>query len=481
MVGDLPLELFDRVIDSLDLRSIVQLSYANRECHQLLCRNVIWKRLWERTHFDIPTIQNDSFRSGKEQVVDEFRQMYRNTLITARGWEKGLQSKVVLHHFKEILVSIKIHKGKLYCGSISGRLHVLGEQAHSIRAHTDALSCLDMNDQYLFTGSWNRTVRVSRDLQILYSSQFESEVISMLLDSSHLYVGLNSGHIYRMNYEKRNHCLVYVGSGIVTAILRYRSFLIFCVSNRIVFWEIGSQKCRLEIGRSSDSFSGIVVISDILIAACNDGIVHAWDIQEMMEHGAVASPLSSILAHPLSGIRVLLAIGTYIATAAYDGSIGILKLEKVGLQLKYRLLAHRGDVNGLAFDNGVLYSIGDDGKVISWSIPLPERTKQTSKNKERKLARDHGGYTWADAAEWILSESKEPLSCTQILKLMMEKDAYPELHKKHTPGNTLNMTLHSWCKQSRPRFSCTATIPHRFSIHPRSKFVPTPPPHHPNI
>jgi WD40 repeat protein len=481
MVGGLPPELFDRVIQYLDLSSIVHLSCANKECYQFMSRNVIWKQLLERTNFDIPTIQHESSRSGLDAIerIDkvDYRQIFRDTYVMAQGWEKGLHSKVVLHNFKEILISIKKHQGNIYCGSISGRLHVIGEQNQSIHAHTDALSCLALNDDYLFTGSWNRTLKMSRAFQILYSFQFESEIISMLLDSSELYVGLNNGHVYHIAFEKKESRLLYAGSGIVTAILRYRSYLVFSVSNYILFWDMKSHQIKFQVCYPYDSFSGIVIIQDKLYAASNDGKVQTWAIPDLLEQGGDVPPLSSILAHPSSGIRVLLAIGNYIATAAYDGSIGILKFEK-DLELKYKLLAHRGDVNGLAYDNGTLYSIGDDGKVLAWRVADRESMKpQNKKNVERKLARDHGGYTWADAAEWVLSQSKEPLSCTQILEVMMEKNAYPELHKKPTPSNTLNMTLHSWCKQSRPRFTCTTTIPHRFSIHPNSKFVPTPPPH----
>ena len=148
------------------------------------------------------------------------------------------------------------------------------------------------------------------------------------------------------------------------------------------------------------------------------------------------------------------------------------------LLLLYKLLAHRGDVNGLAFYNGKLYSRGDDGKVIEWKVDFGavDMIKKAI-TKVSRIRKPNTGYTWADAAEWVLSQEKNPVSCLDLLELMREKQAYPGMDDKPTPGNTLNQTLHFWSKQNRPRFKCTNTKPNLFSIHPQSTFTPIPPPH----
>jgi hypothetical protein len=84
-------------------------------------------------------------------------------------------------------------------------------------------------------------------------------------------------------------------------------------------------------------------------------------------------------------------------------------------------------------------------------------------------------YTLAGAAEQILNSTSKTMSCKEILREIIKQNLCPGLEKRLTPSNSLNAALHFWCKQKRSRFKLISQIgqPHRFKIHPESKFMKT--------
>ena len=117
------------------------------------------------------------------------------------------------------------------------------EKQMSGSAHTDALSCLQINNIYFFSGSWNKTVKVSVQTPFSFGVvrllNFESPIISTLLDVDGFYVGLGDGSVHLVDTKGFKTTFLCQHAGSVTKILCYGPFLIIGVGRTVVFWHIG--------------------------------------------------------------------------------------------------------------------------------------------------------------------------------------------------------------------------------------------------
>ncbi|XP_019465083.1 PREDICTED: myosin heavy chain kinase C-like [Lupinus angustifolius] len=237
---------------------------------------------------------------------------------------------------------------KDYWGKFMKKSNYIQTRRHHKRLwieHVDSISCLSVYNGLIYSGSWDKTLKVWRlsDLKCLESIKAHDDAINGLVSCKGiLYSASADGKIKAWGKEgkKDSHCL----------------------------------KGVLE-GHKDVSFNSVVVSDDgkWVYGGCSDGFVIGWEKNWSYESWKLVSETK---AHDISVLCMCL-MGEFLCSGSADKNIGIWKREDFGKLCKIGVLSgHAGPVKCLQAsssnrigDGFMLYSGSLDRSVRVWWVP----------------------------------------------------------------------------------------------------------------
>ncbi|OIW08781.1 hypothetical protein TanjilG_16362 [Lupinus angustifolius] len=213
--------------------------------------------------------------------------------------------------------------------------------------HADSISCLSVYNGLIYSGSWDRTLKVWRvsDLKCLESIKAHDDAINGLVAGKGVvYSASADGKIKAWGKEgkKDSHCL----KGVLQ-------------------------------GHKDVSFNSVVVSDDgkWVYGGGSDGFVIGWEVDGSFESWKLVSKTK---AHEMAVLCMCL-MGEFLCSGSADKNISIWKREAFGNLCKVGVIGgHEGPVKCLQAscnrirDGFMLYSGSLDRSVRVWWVPIPK-------------------------------------------------------------------------------------------------------------
>lgn len=172
-------------------------------------------------------------------------------------------------------------------------------------------------------------------------------------------------------------------SGIVTSVARCGGLLVSAgVDGLVHAWSASSPFVGVHIiDRLGESVTSLQASEDgqglcaTLRAGTAEGFVHVWSVRETSANWTSAhswrahsGTIHAIVSEQGSGAGG--SDGEVVATCSADQTIAlwVVGADRVSIQLKSRVTAHKGAVRALVLAGGVLLSAGTDGLLKVWSL-----------------------------------------------------------------------------------------------------------------
>lgn len=229
--------------------------------------------------------------------------------------------------------------------------------------HADSISCLAVHDGVVYSGSWDKTLKVWRmsDLKCLESIRAHDDAINA--------VAADGGIIYSASAD-----------------------------GRVKAWEKGKASHFLQgilISRDGVSWNAVVVSTDAggrrVYTAGSDGHVVGWD---RLGRGGRWSLACDVKAHDMA-VLCLCVAGDLVCTGSADKTIGLWRRQASGALAKVGAIrGHEGPVKCIQaswcrVSNGcMLYSGGLDKSIRVWWVPNgcngDEQQQQEKDMKDQK-------------------------------------------------------------------------------------------------
>lgn len=236
---------------------------------------------------------------------------------------------------------------KDYLGKFMKQSNYVQTRRHHKRLwieHADSISCLTVHNGLIYSGSWDKTLKVWRlsDLKCLESIKAHDDAINGLVASCKgvVYSASADGKIKAWGKEGKNsHCL----------------------------------KGVLE-GHKDVSFNSVIVSDDgkWVYGGGSDGFVMGWEGSGSFERWKLVSETE---AHEMAVLCMCL-MGEFLCSGSADKSIGIWKREAFGKLCKVGVIdGHEGPVKCLQASSNIigggflLYSGSLDRSVRVWWVP----------------------------------------------------------------------------------------------------------------
>ncbi|CAB4298801.1 unnamed protein product [Prunus armeniaca] len=256
---------------------------------------------------------------------------------------------------------------KDYLGKFMKQSNYVQTRRHHKRLwieHADSISCLAFYNGLIYSGSWDKTLKVWRisDLKCIESIKAHDDAINGLVAGNGIvYSASADGKIKAWGKEgKSSHCL----------------------------------KGILE-GHKDVSLNSVIVSEDgrWVYGGGSDGFVMGWqgscgDVQNQIESWKLVCETK---AHQMAVLSMCL-MGEMLCSGSADKSIGIWKREAFGKLCKVGIISgHEGPVKCLqASPNNVgggfmLYSGGLDKSLRVWWVPKPSNNRAEETTEEKSI------------------------------------------------------------------------------------------------
>ncbi|KAK9128875.1 hypothetical protein Syun_017672 [Stephania yunnanensis] len=227
--------------------------------------------------------------------------------------------------------------------------------------HADSISCLAVSKGFIYSGSWDKTLKVWRvsDLKCLESIKAHDDAINGLVQ--------NKGLVYSASADGK--------------------IKVWCKKNSSEHESSSSTSAHslkgVLVGHKDVSLNSVVVCPDgeLVYGGGSDGYVMVWE----GKRGGVDSRelVGEVKAHKMA-VLCLSLVGEFLFSGSADKSIGVWRREGVGLLSVGILRGHEGPVKCLqaspsSVGGGFLvYSGGLDRSLRVWWVPKEKvHTKKT--------------------------------------------------------------------------------------------------------
>ncbi|CAA7019260.1 unnamed protein product [Microthlaspi erraticum] len=239
--------------------------------------------------------------------------------------------------------------------------------------HADSISCLAVHAGIIYSGSWDKTLKVWRlsDLKCLESIKAHDDAINGLVaGEGRVYSASADGKIKIWGREKRK----------IDSLSSSSSSSSSCVH---------VLKATLE-GRAEVSVNSVVVSGDgkWVYGGGSDGFVMGWEKREKGGDFEEWRLGFEMRGHKMA-VLCMCVVGEMVCSGSADKSIGLWRREKSGILCKFGVIqGHEGPVKCLqASPNNVgagfmLYSGGLDKSIRVWWVPKQENTEEKKKKKQ---------------------------------------------------------------------------------------------------
>jgi WD40 repeat protein len=323
---------------------------------KLTLSETTWKILYQKTLFKLP-FDSTIF----------FQHKFRIRWLIDSNFMKGKYLVKTGGKHKDVAMCVCVDDRVVISGSRDGEIQVyslIDNQRHNEFYHHDlAVSCLELTDRYLYSGSWDTTVKIwernSKTISLMeyMSLTHSSSVICLAMTNTKLLVGEENGTISIWNIEGFYlECKLHDSraSGLISCVGAVNTKIVAGQGNSILFWDLQTAESFLKIELDSGTINGLVLNEERLIICSDDGSVHSWSNiwSQLNFNGSLREP-KKFIAHE-RGVRTVITAGAYLITGSFDHTIAIWDLER--FEKIYTLAEHSGDVNCIQFHNGNLVS-----------------------------------------------------------------------------------------------------------------------------
>ncbi|KAI8910079.1 WD40-repeat-containing domain protein [Entophlyctis helioformis] len=406
-----------------------------------------------------------------------WHQFYCSQIVVNHNWSTGRHTSTTLSGHMDVVLSIKISGDYVISGSRSCRILVAristGETVQTIETHNAGVSCIDTAGCTVFSGSWDKTVKMwtqSSDGTLQQCGDLaHSDALICLRskDDGFLVTGTLAGTVHLWDVASSTCVFQVSGSpheAELVSSVDYNADHIFSGSgSHVSIWCKKSGQFLMQTTGHTGSVTGLHVHGRFLLTCSEDKTAIVWTVGRQPASSAIASGVDLSVQLSLGGhregIRCLTSRGKYLVTGAYDQTLRVWDME-TGHCL-HVLSGHGGDVNTVDCDGSRIVSGSDDKLVKIWDFSQPNRQPLAVPPSGQQ-----GRLSWADAAEIVLSQAAEPMSCDAIFSEISKRQL---LHARfgRTPSHSLNASLHANSKTSNARFVCIDTAtPHKFMLSP---------------
>ncbi|KAM1363601.1 hypothetical protein TB2_028041 [Malus domestica] len=262
---------------------------------------------------------------------------------------------------------------KDYLGKFMKQSNYVQTRRHHKRLwieHADSISCLAFHNELIYSGSWDKTLKVWRisDLKCVESIKAHDDAINGLVASKGIvYSASADGKIKAWGKEgkKSTHCLKGILQGHNDVSL-----------NSVIV----SEDERWVYGGGSDGF-----VMGWEASSCSTS--NGGDVQNQLE--VSWKLVCETKAHRMAVLSMCL-MGEMLCSGSADKSIGIWKMEAFGKLCKFGVISgHEGPVKCLqaaTYNVGggfMLYSGGLDKSLRVWWVAKPSKTREEDTNSAK--------------------------------------------------------------------------------------------------
>ncbi|KFK34447.1 hypothetical protein AALP_AA5G146400 [Arabis alpina] len=237
--------------------------------------------------------------------------------------------------------------------------------------HADSISCLAVHAGIIYSGSWDKTLKVWRlsDLKCLESIKAHDDAINGLVaGEGRVYSASADGKVKIWGREKKKQ---------IDSLSSSSSSCVHVL------------KATLE-GRTEVSVNSVVVSGDgkWVYGGGSDGYVKGWEKSEKGGDFEEWRLGFEMRGHKMA-VLCMCVVGEMVCSGSADKSIGLWRREESGMLCKFGvILGHEGPVKCLqAFPNNVgagfmLYSGGLDKSLRVWWVPKQDKLEEKKKMKQ---------------------------------------------------------------------------------------------------
>ncbi|TPX65661.1 hypothetical protein SpCBS45565_g05018 [Spizellomyces sp. 'palustris'] len=447
----LPPEVALNILTYLEGYSLIQASQTCSLWYQLCQDESIWykfamKRNYiDSTHVMAKSPESHPLRREMHLTSEtsqgwEWKRWVRQRLELDTRWDTGQWSKNSFTGHTDVVLAVAIdeNQGRIISGDRTGKLQIMDLNSTVTRqqgAHRMAVSCLQISDGNVISGSWDGIVKIweyylggllmtTRPNLIL---RHPSSVICIRTSASLLAVGTMTSGIQLWNRQTlqpvRNVSIPDSTRNSVHSVDFNSSYIYAAVEDDIYVWSRNSYTlvARLELHKSTIT-SLRLLDNGRIVTGDEKGIILVWTPKEEISalakrtHGAIKRKDCSIveLKGHTDGVRCLQASCGRLITGAYDNTVRIWSLTT--LKLLHTLKSHIGDVNAVDCTAEMIVSGSDDGLVKVWDFRpgVPERDPRSATNQ-----------SWADAALIALKHLGGLRTCDEIFHEIERRGLYP--------------------------------------------------------
>lgn len=342
----LPLELAIKVLLLLDNPSILEAYRVSQTWYALFKNKYLCSRLLERFDKNINGL--------------DYAQMFKKQY---RIYKNQLTAKLDVSTFdfhKSIIFTVKISNGICYSGAKDGSLILFrfdeARVVQQLQAHRIVVSCIDISDDIVATGSWDHNCKVwsLRNGSLIHQSTFfhRCPIISLKIYKSRLITGLENGKVHIWDMETKTLEFVFefrdplyeVSANIKRSACGIDAYNDVCwagIGNLLVSFDLTSKDTR-KIYRESATITAVTIHCNKVYTASEDNVIRVYDLDSPSEMCIAA------LAGHTDGVRCITAFNDFIASGGYDFTIRVWS--RLTNQLLYTLPGHAGDVNAIHSD-----------------------------------------------------------------------------------------------------------------------------------
>lgn len=315
--------------------------------------------------------QANGAASDHEQIAGW--RSWKNKYITRRNWLDGRvmgQSKLDIHARSEgeSLECVRFDNEKYAAGSTDGAVYVRavedGRPLQTLRGHTQTVTCMQMQDNVLVTGSKDNTVKIWRGLSGAQECELtlagHRGAITCLQFAGHHLMTRSwdlTGRVWDMNTGQIVHTVT--GNSVCLSLQVENSKLV-CgyADNYIRLWDLRTGKCHRHLYGHSNIVTAVRFDDTMIASGSYDRTLRLWDIRSHQSLCTLTQHKGRINALQLQGQRIV--------SASTDHTVKVWNAKT--RQFLFDLKGHTSAVNDVQFDEKKVVSADEDGSIRLWNF-----------------------------------------------------------------------------------------------------------------
>jgi F-box and WD-40 domain protein MET30 len=393
-IAALPIELSFKVLSYLDAQSLCRTAQVSKLWRFLSDDDIIWQRMCEQ-HTDRRCIACGWGLSALVNPADlpipstlrprtRWKYIYASRLIVERNWREGrFMAKVLTGHTNGVMC-LQMDDQYLITGSYDRTARIwdieTGQLIRTLTGHTSGIRALQFDKKVLITASMDSTLRVwdYRTGQCLTTLTGHTDsVICLHLDKRRLASG-SADHTIRVwdfqtttGFTLTGHC------DWVNSVKFYKTYLVSCSDDttiriwdlptktcvRTLFGHVQPVQCIQLVPRSSRmNFTHPVRSEDdchpVIVSGSLDNTIRIWDIQ-------TGTCIRTLCEH-MEGVWSLAIDNLRMVSGAHDKTVKIWNKDTG--ECMHTLVGHNGPVTCVALGDTKIASGSEDGSIRIWDF-----------------------------------------------------------------------------------------------------------------